>query len=603
MGWTRDQLAAARAAGRWYHVRRGFYAVPGSSADLVRAVRLGGRATAHSALPFHGVWRPSDNRLHVLVPSNGGRLRDPDVRALPLLDRGDVHVHWQDREPVKENLLGFRPVAGVATAVRQTVEDCDDVSAVAVLDSVLHLRLLDISQVRDLLPRERTRLLGDLDSRAESGLESVVRFRLRAVGFRMESQVVIPGVGRVDELVEGRLALELDGREHHLTEAAFEEDRRRDMELAARHYLHLRFTYKQAFGQWPTCLRAIASALDRRPSQPSPRPPYSGVPGGFQDDPTVSPACSGKSPENGGGGADNGRMRRGLGVVVLGIAVAALAGCSAGPSSPTSSSTHAPAGQTPEPAASTSRAVPRFAHVVIVVEENHGPAAAMGMPYLAQLRHDGMTFTDSHGVAHPSQPNYLALWSGSTHGVTSDVCPIDLGTTPSLGSQLLSTGSSVAAYAQGLPAAGSAACLGGAYARKHDPLADFAATAGSAHNLPFSAFPSDFGALPSVSFVVPDLDHDAHDGSIATADDWLRTELGGYAAWAPTNDSLLIVTFDEEDGGKAGNRILTVFSGAHVRTGASSEPIDHVRVLHTIESAFDLPLLGSHGAPITDVWQ
>jgi acid phosphatase len=241
--------------------------------------------------------------------------------------------------------------------------------------------------------------------------------------------------------------------------------------------------------------------------------------------------------------------------------------------------------------------------VVVVVEENHGPAAAMTMPYLAQLRREGMTFTDSHGVAHPSEPNYLALWSGSTHGVTSDACPIDLGTAPSLGSQLLATGSTVAAYAQGLPGAGSAACLDGAYARKHDPLADFAATAGSAHNLPFSAFPQDFDALPSVSLVVPDLDHDAHDGSVATADDWLRTELGAYAAWAPTHNSLLIVTFDEEDGGKSANRILTVFSGAHVRTGASSERIDHIRVLHTVEAAFDLPLLGRRAAPITDVWQ
>ncbi|HEY0374900.1 MAG TPA: alkaline phosphatase family protein [Amnibacterium sp.] len=298
-------------------------------------------------------------------------------------------------------------------------------------------------------------------------------------------------------------------------------------------------------------------------------------------------------------------MRKTLGVVTLGIAVAALAGCATGPSTPTPSpsTTHAQAGPTPQPAATTSRTVPHFDHVVVVVEENHGPAAAMQMPYLAQLRAAGTTFTDSHGVAHPSEPNYLALWSGSTHGVTSDACPIDLGNAPSLGSQLLSTGSTVASYSQGLPGAGSAACVDGAYARKHNPLADFAATAGSAHNLPFSAFPHDFAALPAVSLVVPDLDHDAHDGSVATADDWLRTELGAYAAWAPTHDSLLIVTFDEEDGGKAANRILTVFSGAHVRSGTSAQRIDHYRVLHTIEASFDLPLLGRPAAPITDVWQ
>jgi hypothetical protein len=283
-----------------------------------------------------------------------------------------------------------------------------------------------------------------------------------------------------------------------------------------------------------------------------------------------------------------------------------LAGCSTGAPrpTPTGSSTSTTAAPTPSPISSdgTGRHVPGFAHVVVVVEENHGRAAALGMRYLASLRRSGATFTESHGVAHPSQPNYLALWSGSTHGVTSDACPIDLGGKPSLGSQLLAAGRTVAAYAQSLPAPGSAVCTAGAYARKHDPLADFTATAGAAHDLPFTAFPSDFDALPSVSLVVPDLDHDAHNGSLAAADDWLRTELGAYAAWAPSHDSLLIVTFDEGDGAAAENRILTVLNGAHVRHGTYAEVIDHVRVLHTIESSFGLRLLGRTAAPITDVW-
>ncbi|HEV7623411.1 MAG TPA: alkaline phosphatase family protein [Amnibacterium sp.] len=302
-------------------------------------------------------------------------------------------------------------------------------------------------------------------------------------------------------------------------------------------------------------------------------------------------------------------MRRLLSIVGLGLAALTLVGCTTGGTGPApASESAAPASDgapSPSPAGSgaTGAGVPAFAHVVIVVEENHGPAAAMQMAYLAQLRRDGMTFSHSHGVAHPSEPNYLALWSGSTHGVTSDACPIDLGAAASLGSQLLSAGHTVAAYAEGLPAAGSTVCSAGAYARKHDPLADFSATAGPAHDLPFSSFPRDFATLPSVSLVVPDLNHDAHDGSITAADDWLRTQLGAYAAWAPTHDSLLIVTFDEQDGGKAANRILTVFSGAHVRPGTSAERIDHVRVLQTVETSFGLPLLGSPAAPITGVWQ
>ena len=302
-------------------------------------------------------------------------------------------------------------------------------------------------------------------------------------------------------------------------------------------------------------------------------------------------------------------MRRALLIAIVSGAVLMSAGCTAGTpaaTSPVAGPATSAAAAAPSVMASpgtTVTGVPRFRHVVVVVEENHGTAEAMRMRYLAELRRTGAVFPQSHGVAHPSEPNYLALWSGSTQGVHSDACPIDLGSTPSLGSQLLAAGQTVAGYAQGLPSAGSTVCSSGAYARKHDPLADFSATAGAAHDLPFSDFPSDYDRLPSVAFVAPDLDHDAHDGTLAAADDWLRSNLGGYATWAVTHDSLLIVTFDEEEGGAAGNRILTVFSGAHVRPGTYSERIDHVNVLHTIESSFGLAQLGSAAAPITDVWQ
>lgn len=297
-------------------------------------------------------------------------------------------------------------------------------------------------------------------------------------------------------------------------------------------------------------------------------------------------------------------MHRGLLTAALSVALLGLAGCSASPA-PSTTSAAAPVRSVPASTASSrtpTGGVPGFDHIVIVVEENHGIAAAERMQYLGELRRSGRTFTDSHGIAHPSQPNYLALWSGSAHGVTDDACPQDLGSAPSLGSQLLAAGRTVAAYSQGLPEAGSTVCRTGAYARKHNPVADFAATAGAAHNLPFSAFPTDYSALPSVALVVPDLDNDAHDGSLSRADSWLRSNLGGYAAWAPAHNSLLIVTFDEDEQTSA-NHILTVFAGAHVTPGTSSERIDHVRVLHTVEAAFGLDPLGASAAPITGVWQ
>ena len=156
---------------------------------------------------------------------------------------------------------------------------------------------------------------------------------------------------------------------------------------------------------------------------------------------------------------------------------------------------------------------------------------------------------------------------------------------------------------QGLPGPGSSTCSAGEYARKHVPLADFAATADAAHLLPSTAFPSNYDSLPAVSFVVPDLAHDGHDGSLSTADRWLHDRLGGYAAWARTHDSLLIVTFDEDDHDTSDNRILTVITGQHVKPGTYSERIDHIRLLQTVEAAFRLPPLGAARHPITDIWR
>jgi acid phosphatase len=106
-----------------------------------------------------------------------------------------------------------------------------------------------------------------------------------------------------------------------------------------------------------------------------------------------------------------------------------------------------------------------------------------------------------------------------------------------------------------------------------------------------SAFPADPAALPTVSFVIPNLGHDMHDGSRAVADAWLRDQLGGYAAWAPRHDSLLVVTTDEDDYSSA-NRIATLLVGAHVRAGRFGGRVDHYGVLRTIEDLLGLPELG-----------
>ncbi len=222
-------------------------------------------------------------------------------------------------------------------------------------------------------------------------------------------------------------------------------------------------------------------------------------------------------------------------------------------------------------------------------------------PYLNSLAAAGASFTQSFAITHPSEPNYLALFSGSTQGVTDDSCPHTFGA-PNLGGELIAAGRTFAGYAQGLPAPGYTGCSSGSYARKHCPWIDFTGVPASA-SLPFTAFPRDYTRLPNVAFAIPDLDHDMHDGSIAEADSWLRDQLGGYVQWASTHRSVLIVTWDEDDF-SAGNQIPTIIVGARVRPGRYAERIDHYRMLRTIEDAFGLPHAGASAtaAPITDIW-
>ena len=100
--------------------------------------------------------------------------------------------------------------------------------------------------------------------------------------------------------------------------------------------------------------------------------------------------------------------------------------------------------------------VPRYEHVVVVVMENHSADAVLGnpaAPWINALAAAGANFTAAYGVTHPSQPNYLALFSGSTQGVTDDSCPVAFSGVANLASQLLAAGRSFVGYSEDLPAA------------------------------------------------------------------------------------------------------------------------------------------------------
>jgi phosphatidylinositol-3-phosphatase len=310
------------------------------------------------------------------------------------------------------------------------------------------------------------------------------------------------------------------------------------------------------------------------------------------------------------------RARAGAAGLAAGVALLMLAACGSPATSPASpaSPTESPASPTESPAsptespASPPAAVPQPAHTVVVVMENHSYSDIIGnpvAPFINSLARRGALFTDSHAITHPSQPNYLALFSGSTQGVTDDSCPHRF-TAPNLGAGLIKAGKSFTGYAEDLPGPGSPVCSAatGGYARRHAPWTDFSDVPGSA-SLPFTSFPAtDFARLPTVSFAIPNLCHDMHDCPIPFGDAWLRAHIASYADWAMSHDSLLILTWDEDDGSQA-NQIPTIFAGQQVRPGRYAEPVTHYNVLATIEAAYRLPRDGqaATAAPITDIWR
>lgn len=259
--------------------------------------------------------------------------------------------------------------------------------------------------------------------------------------------------------------------------------------------------------------------------------------------------------------------------------------------------------------APASPALPRPDHIVIVVDENKLYSRIIGnpeAPYINSLAGRAAVFTNFFALTHPSQPNYLALFSGSTQGVSTNSSPAP-GTpfaTPNLATGLAGAGLTFAGYCEGLPAAGSLEPVHENYRRRHNPWSNFSNVPADS-NRPFTDFPASdrYDSLPTVSFVIPDLIHDMHSGTIATGDEWLRNNLDSYIQWAATHNSLFILTFDESDSPEA-NHILTLMVGPMVIPGTYPEPVNHLHLLRTLEDLYGLPYAGDSATvnPILDVW-
>ena len=233
-------------------------------------------------------------------------------------------------------------------------------------------------------------------------------------------------------------------------------------------------------------------------------------------------------------------------------------------------------------------------HVVVIVFENKDPSMvdARSAPTFASLGRRYARITHYTGVSHPSLPNYLALVSGSTHGITND-CTTCRVTGSTIGDQLTRAKRTWFAYAEGYPSSPR-------FAKKHMPFLYF--PHGADHVVPLTRFKAT--ALPQFSFVVPDLCNDMHDCPVATGDAWLKRFVPPLLTLPHT---VVFVIFDEgtsTEGG--GGAVVALALGTAVRRGAVfSKPTNHYGLLRTIEDAWGLPRLGraAPSTPIQGIWR
>jgi phosphatidylinositol-3-phosphatase len=264
------------------------------------------------------------------------------------------------------------------------------------------------------------------------------------------------------------------------------------------------------------------------------------------------------------------------------------------------------------PAANVVAPLPSFEHVVVIVFENKESANLLGnraAPTFNSYARRYANLTRYYSVTHPSLPNYLALVSGSTHGITSN-CTGCVASGKSLADTIEASGRTWKTYAEGLPSPGYLGAFNRRYAKKHDPFTYFPDVAGDpqrrARIVPLSRLGVDVrsGTLPSFSLVVPDLCHSMHDCSVRVGDAWLRRNA---APLLSLPNSVVFVVFDEGSTSiRGGGHTLALALGTAVRPRSSFAGITgHYGLLRTIEQAWGLPLLGrsARATPVTGIWR
>lgn len=258
---SRQHLAAAGVgdarirsmvrSGGLRRLRPGWFAAPAADPAVSRAVALGGALTCVSVLDRHGVWVPERTARVLHLRMNGYRRRG--ARSVP-----GVRI-------CAGGCPTPRAVDGLEPSVLAAAQCVGGVELTAIFDSLLNKRLLEPHQLQGILagqPHRVLRWLALADGSADSGTETVLRLHLRARRIRFRTQVLIPGVGRVDFLVGRRLVVEADSRAHHAGDG-IEGDRDRDLALHQLGFVPFRTSYQQVFYQFERVAVALDAVLGR----------------------------------------------------------------------------------------------------------------------------------------------------------------------------------------------------------------------------------------------------------------------------------------------------------------------------------------------------
>lgn len=268
-GLNRRHVAMAIREGFVIRIRRGWYGLPGMTIDQYSAVRVGGILGGLAAARSYGLWGGIAATTDVLLAKNASRLRT-HIRPSARAGHEELSVD-KTRHPVRLRWVGINPEVlspdtetswrvDPITAVLQVLAWADAETAIACVESAYKLLHLDAEQIWE--HRERSGLSDSelyrakvlLDSTmhgADSGLESVMRQRVEALGLKPLPQKHFDGVGRVDfYFKEHNVVIETDGAAFHSDEAAQANDQRRDRLLSERGVRVYRFTYQQVIHEW-----------------------------------------------------------------------------------------------------------------------------------------------------------------------------------------------------------------------------------------------------------------------------------------------------------------------------------------------------------------